>query len=1246
LKLSKAPNMRTVIIAVLAFILIGTTAEAFGRELRVVSPRDLTNCAKGQPLLDGPDAGQQSAAGDICVVLPGTYNLTGDGPAGGTGAQTVANADTGPVIVTLENLTIRSSNGANATIIDGVGLNGTDGGGAGTVAAGCIVIRVDGVTIGGPKEDQGFTIQRCTDDATDGQTAGVDVGQGANPGQADESITIQNNIIQLVGNPGVTNLGGFGVRVQTVGAIETFRIINNTIRNNRFQGLLFDVVVTGIGRRGQDRNVVIAENDFDSNLLDNISFFNNGNIENTAILNNEILRSVNGMGILFNNNGEIRDSLIANNRIQFNNFFGILFANTGRVSDLTISGNKGATPEQGITRNNLGGIVFFSAELRDVTITDNSINSNEDVVLAGVGGHGVLVATTGDVEGLTFSNNNVRQNGLSGFFKAFGGDLSRSKFEQNVFRNNGIIVGGGFIALQTVNNFEENTFSGNEYRENSLMGFLALTTTGDINRNSYTNELWVKNTTLGMALSTTAGDIGFQSFNGVQALENQAGPGSGAEITTITGDIESISAVNSAFNNNGGFGLLIASLGAPPARGDVINVKLTNSQFNFNGTRAPRGLGSGISIQAESIRDVVIDPSQANSNNDHGVQITASRDASDILVENSQFLNNDRNFDTVGNGIEVSVNEALDGLVVRGNKINDNNSGVRVSAQDRIGQDITIENNPEINNNRDAGVDLFGGNDLNDVTVSGNTMLANAIGIRVEVNDRGNNIKFTKNKIIGADGKGRGILLNSTGVTITENSIRNNDKGIEVRRERDNKINNNNIARNESFGIDASALSPGTVIDATNNWWGEPSGPKHATNPGGIGDRVSDKVNFIPFLTEPAFPTEATFSVESLTASDTDVTVGDAVTFNYKIKNNGTEEDTQEVTVTIKDGLGNVVNQFSRQVTVNPAGFREDVFSFIFQTPGEYTVTVETADDSKSVTVTVAGEAACLPFALDNNPKNQKIDDAEIITAIDLWVRGSAVPGCTPPVTISDTQIIQLIDLWVKGSQLTVPLGSKMVSQSATLGVASTFATLGASVRAVRPGESFTVTVSVDAKGGINGLLIAQSLPTGWSVKPVEVSSGAYYKPSEHKWLWLNAKGMVSVSYEVTVPATAQPGLYTIAGRVKAAVPGIEAELQPLTVEVLGAPVALAVKSITLSQQPVRSSGAYFVVEGVGIAQTTVRVFSLTGKIVFAQTAQGNVVPFSVASELANGVYLYVVTVQGADGQIVTSKLSKLVVLR
>ena len=42
------------------------------------------------------------------------------------------------------------------------------------------------------------------------------------------------------------------------------------------------------------------------------------------------------------------------------------------------------------------------------------------------------------------------------------------------------------------------------------------------------------------------------------------------------------------------------------------------------------------------------------------------------------------------------------------------------------------------------------------------------------------------------------------------------------------------------------------VVNAKDNWWGHASGPYHPdSNPGGLGDRVSDYVDFIPWLTEP-----------------------------------------------------------------------------------------------------------------------------------------------------------------------------------------------------------------------------------------------------------------------------------------------------------------------------------------------------------------------------------------------------------
>jgi hypothetical protein len=133
LKLSKAPNMRTVIIAVLAFILIGTAVDALAKELRVTTAQDLVNCVTGAPLVAGPDAGKVAAAGDTCVVFPGTYDLAGPGV---------------PADIVIENLTLRSTNGATATIITFTG--GYPGG--------LVNIVNRGVTVGGPAPDQGFTI--------------------------------------------------------------------------------------------------------------------------------------------------------------------------------------------------------------------------------------------------------------------------------------------------------------------------------------------------------------------------------------------------------------------------------------------------------------------------------------------------------------------------------------------------------------------------------------------------------------------------------------------------------------------------------------------------------------------------------------------------------------------------------------------------------------------------------------------------------------------------------------------------------------------------------------------------------------------------------------------------------------------------------------------------------------------------------------------------------------------------------
>jgi hypothetical protein len=74
-----------------------------------------------------------------------------------------------------------------------------------------------------------------------------------------------------------------------------------------------------------------------------------------------------------------------------------------------------------------------------------------------------------------------------------------------------------------------------------------------------------------------------------------------------------------------------------------------------------------------------------------------------------------------------------------------------------------------------------------------------------------------------------------------------------------------------------------------------------------------------------------------------------------------------------------------------------------------------------------------------------------------------------------------------------------------------------------------------------------------------------------------------------------------------------------------------------------------FVARGQGIVDMKVEVFDLTGQRIFSKQARGRILIRNLKSEsgkpLANGVYLYVVTIQRPDGQI-ARELRKLAVLR
>ena len=105
-----------------------------------------------------------------------------------------------------------------------------------------------------------------------------------------------------------------------------------------------------------------------------------------------------------------------------------------------------------------------------------------------------------------------------------------------------------------------------------------------------------------------------------------------------------------------------------------------------------------------------------------------------------------------------------------------------------------------------------------------------------------------------------GIICNNSSPEVTLNTIQNNLEGIFTRDGSSPVIHNNNIAGN-FFGLYNG--DDMVMIDAENNWWGHASGPYHPTlNPGGLGDEVSDYVDFDPWLTSAVAVTLASLMIQ------------------------------------------------------------------------------------------------------------------------------------------------------------------------------------------------------------------------------------------------------------------------------------------------------------------------------------------------------------------------------------------------
>jgi hypothetical protein len=583
--------------------------------------------------------------------------------AGPDAGQTALAGDTcvvmpgayGPVVVmaTLVNLKILANVGAT--------LNGQ------------IVIQANGVQIGA--SGRGFTIN----DNVGPAAIQINVGMGAT-----QNITIEGNVVMSTMGPAIQSIGTADLR--------NLRILGNQVRSTVANGISF-------GHTGALEDAVIADNTLETNGGAGIGFLN-GRVRKLSISNNR-LNSNAADGVVFVNTSSVEELELSRNTIR-GNTVGVQFSNAGGVSSVAFSGNT-------ISANQAFNVLFANGGF----VEDVSFEGDELSTTTGMGAPGVLIANAGVTERIRFTNALIERNNGHGIFIVNSGRLREFS-----------IVGGRIRNNAGHNVFIEHSFPGTDFGVSNILfqdvvieqaddnGVRILTNTAEISPLSFKNVLLAKNGALGICVRTTTGTMGDISVESSTVKESQGGPGttscdgmapqaegSGIEILTLGNTpVSNVQVLQSVFTNNGGFGLRLHALG----NDRVSNIAIQGNRFEQNGTRAALGQGSGVSIRGQIVEKITINPTVANDNNDHGVEITASRDILNVSISGGEFSNNDRNRDGVGAGISVSANEDLLDLHITDCKLFGNTKGVRVQADTARDHHVT---NCEISNNTQAGVE-------------------------------------------------------------------------------------------------------------------------------------------------------------------------------------------------------------------------------------------------------------------------------------------------------------------------------------------------------------------------------------------------------------------------------------------------------------------------------------------------------------------------------------------------------------
>ncbi len=307
---------------------------------------------------------------------------------------------------------------------------------------------------------------------------------------------------------------------------------------------------------------------------------------------------------------------------------------------------------------------------------------------------------------------------------------------------------------------------------------------------------------------------------------------------------------------------------------NIGDLSIRNNQIS---NPAP-GNGIAISVMSRADSNSIIVSGVTISNNDVNGAINVFARATGSLIATVENVNISNNTSYGAINIEAlaegSSNATVKGVSIDGNTISGNFAGIDLRKQGSGTtslQNFTITgNNLTINNPKEDGcavslANVSGNSSLskNTVTVTGAIGGSGSYFDGVDISGSatgswtitgntidGNNVGTASSGIHLRSSLPATAALNMEGNTVTEwaqgisSEALVSGTAVELRR--------NWIFGNSGYGI--SNADNGATIDAILNYWGDASGPKHATlNSGGQGNQVSNKVDFDPWHQDEDF---------------------------------------------------------------------------------------------------------------------------------------------------------------------------------------------------------------------------------------------------------------------------------------------------------------------------------------------------------------------------------------------------------